>query len=65
MTGGMGDEGDHESRAYGGRALAMTDVNGQVLDSSRSLGMTGGMGVGGPRESRIRGEGESDHKSRS
>ena len=33
----------------------MTDVNGQVLDSSRSLGMTGGMGRGGPRESRLRG----------
>ena len=25
----------------------MADVNGQVLDSSRSLGMTGGMGRGG------------------
>ena len=25
----------------------MADVNGQVLDSSRSLGMTGGMGGGG------------------
>ena len=25
----------------------MTDVNGQVLDSSRNLGMTGGMGRGG------------------
>ena len=54
---GVWGVGGHESRAYGGRALAMTDVNGQVLDSSRSLGMTGGMGVGGPR---LRGEGEGE-----
>ena len=57
---GYGGWGDHESRAYGGRgkALAMTDVNGQVLDSSRSLGMTGGMGRGGTmRVARTWGEG--------
>ena len=43
----------------------MADVNGQVLDSSRSLGMTGVWEVGGPRETFVREEGESDHKSRS
>ena len=64
---GCGAWGGHERRSYGrrGRALGMVDVNGQVLDSSRSLGMTGGMGGGGPRESCVWGEGESDHKSRS
>ena len=47
--GGYGRWGGHERRSYGrrGRALGMADVNGQVLDSSRSLGMTGGMGGGG------------------
>ena len=33
----------------------MADVNGQVLDSSRSLGMTGGMGAWGGHESRAYG----------
>ena len=37
------------------KALAMTDVNGQVLDSSRSLGMAGGMGRRGGHESRAYG----------
>ena len=48
---GGGAHGERASRSYGGRwgarALGMADVNGQVLDSSRSLGMTGGMGGGG------------------
>ena len=35
----------------------MTDVNGQILDSSRSLGMTGGMGRGGTMEVALTGGG--------
>ena len=42
----------------------MTDVNRQVLDSSRSLGMTGGMGGGGTtRVVRTGGGGERPQES--